>query len=54
MIENRQTQLTFEEIGILNEEDLDLWCNEFGGGYGGWDANEVFSRLLPRLFTSIY
>ena len=44
-------QFTFENIGILDENELSRISSEMGDGYGGWDAKGVFDKLLPKGYS---
>jgi len=47
----KQVQLTFEDVGLFDEEALQTWSDELGNGYGGYDANAVFDLLLPKGYS---
>jgi len=48
---NRNIQQTFEEIGLLNEEELQRWSDEYGNGYGGYSADCILEYMIPRGYS---
>lgn len=46
-----EIQLTFENIGLLNETQLQRLSDEFGNGYGGYTPSDIFERLIPQGYS---
>lgn len=44
-------QFTFENIGILDENELSRISSELGDGYGGYSSNDIFDKLLPKGYS---
>jgi hypothetical protein len=43
-------QLTFEELGLFDNDALRYWSHRFNDGYGT-DATAVFETLLPKGYS---
>lgn len=46
-----QHQLTFEDIDLLNEKELQELSDYFGNGYGGYSEEAVFEEVLPMGYS---